>query len=57
MFHWCGSFGLVADKGRWGSIQTCRVYITTALAEVASEAEKDAMRQRFTSFTEHLHWI
>ena len=44
MFQHCGSFDQVADKGRWGSLAALRLYITTALAEMASDDEQNAMR-------------
>ncbi len=36
MFQWCGKFDKVTDKGRWNSIAARRLYITTALAELAT---------------------
>ena len=54
MFQWCGKFDKVADKGRWNSLPACRLYITTALAELATAEEERAlapswMRLRGTS--------
>ena len=41
MFQWCGSFGTDADKARWQSLAACRLYMTTALAELASSEEQE----------------
>ena len=50
MFQWCGSFGKVADKGRWGSMQALRLYITTALAELAGDDEQARLRRRLSEY-------
>ena len=54
MFHHCGSFDQVADKGRWGSLAALRLYITTALAEMASDDEQNAMRPKLQACAQHL---
>ena len=33
-FQHCGSFDTVADAGRWLSAQSCRTYISSALAQL-----------------------
>ena len=37
LFQCCGSFDVVVDKGRWLNAQSCRVYISSALAELGGE--------------------
>ena len=55
MFQWCGHFHKVADKGRWNSIPACRLYITTALAELAGDEEESARAAQLKIFAGHLH--
>ncbi len=55
MFQHCGSFDQVADKGRWGSLAALRLYITTALAEMASDEEQRAMGPKLEAFVRHLY--
>ena len=54
MFQHCGSFDQVADKGRWGSLAALRLYITTALAEMASDAELNAMQPKLLACARQL---
>ena len=55
MFQWCGKFDKVADKGRWNSIPACRLYITTALAELATADEEMALSVKLKAFARYLH--
>ena len=50
-----GSCAACADKGRWNSIPACRLYITTALAELAGDDEESARAAQLKIFARHLH--
>ena len=57
MFQYCGSFDRVMDQGRWGSLAACRLYITTALNELAEcdeERETQSVYLQFAKFLRHL---
>ena len=51
MLQWCGSFDKMADKGRWGSMQALWLYITTALAHLASDDEQARLHMKLKKFT------
>ena len=57
MFQWCWSFDKVADKGRWGSLQALRFYITTALAELATDDEQARLSVQLKKFTRLLRGL
>ncbi len=44
----------VADKGRWGSLAALMPYITTALAEMASDDELNAMKPKLLACARQL---
>ena len=44
----------VADKGRWGSLAALRLYLTTALAEIASDDELNAMKPKLLACARQL---
>ena len=37
LFRRAGSFDQVCDRGRWGSVAACRIYVTTALQAASIE--------------------
>ena len=37
LFRRTGSFDQVCDRGRWGSVVACRIYVTTALQDAAMQ--------------------
>ena len=53
LFQWTGSFDVVADKGRWASLQALRLYVTTSLAELSLQEETNEMRLRWEAFARH----
>ena len=49
LFRRTGSFDTVCDRGRWGNVSACRIYVTTALQDAASEefASHDNLWERW----------
>ena len=37
LFRRTGSFDTVCDRGRWGNVSACRIYVTTALQDASME--------------------
>ena len=37
LFRRTGSFDTVCDRGRWGNVSSCRIYVTTALQDASQE--------------------
>ncbi len=37
LFRRTGSFDTVCDRGRWGNVSACRIYVTTALQDASIE--------------------
>ena len=56
-FQSCGSFDRVTDVGRWGCVQICRLYISSALLELATAAELRPLDRSINAAAEHLHCI
>ena len=41
-----GSLDKTADRGRWGNVRTCRIYVNTALADQIASRFSAAVRER-----------
>ena len=57
LFQHAGSFNTVADRGRWASLAASRMYVKTALAEIAADDQLDAIHRRMRVFAKYLHDI
>ncbi len=51
LFRRTGSFDKVCDRGRWGSVAACRIYVTTALQDASIEefAAHNALWERWAT--------
>ena len=56
-FQHCGSFGRTANRGRWGTEQAMRQYVTTALAELAEHQHQESDNSTLCGWASHLHAI
>ena len=56
-FQASGRFDLVADRGRWQSLRAMRVYITTALQELAADQRSVDVSARCANFAKLLHHL
>ena len=54
LFQRVGSFDRVMDKGRWASLQACRLYVTSALADTNVD-EFEALRDEWERIASSLH--
>ena len=48
----CGAMDTVCDVGRWGNPKTCRIYVSTALSELADQDQAPTVARRVRQFSE-----
>ncbi len=56
-FQHCGSFGRTANRGRWGTEQAMKQYVTTALAELAENQHQESDNSTLSRWASQLHAI
>jgi len=52
-----GSFGRTANRGRWGTEQAMKQYVTTALAELAENQHQESDNSTLSRWASQLHAI
>ena len=54
-FQECGSFSLTSDRGRWGTERATRIYVTSALQDLAALEEVGPQVNRLAASLQQLH--
>ena len=57
LFQHCSSFDIVMNKGRWASLSSCKLYVTTALSELASSGDGTDLGVALRAWVELLHLV
>ena len=57
LFRQSGSFDVVANKGRWVSLAALRLYVTTALAELADAKDDVKAKALLVRYAQKLNSV